>query len=266
MTGSSRVVVSQFAVLTEPIARGLRALASTGVPAVEVFMEGPQWWRADAVDQLATACTAFPGAISVHPPSWDVNIASYTAPVRDTAIEVYCRAVEVARSLRATYAVIHVGWRGDPSLPRADCLQRAEEAIQRLASIARAAGVVLAVENVGWSGQEICDQEEFTTLASRLPEGVGVLLDVGHAHLAGWDLPRALRALAPRMVAVHLHDNDGVRDRHLPIEQGNIAWDGLWPLLRTLPPTCQYVVEYAPGTPLHWVREGAALVARRLSW
>jgi len=265
MTAAPRVGVSQFAVLTEPILPGLRALAATGIPAVELFMEGPQWWMPEAFGHVESARAAFPGSISIHPPSWDVNIASYTQPIREAAIQVYSQAIAWARRLEAAYVVLHLGWRGDPSLPRIECLRRAEDAIRILASLAREAGVTLAVENVGWFGLEVCDQEEFTALAARVPPGVGVLLDVGHARLAGWDLPAALLTLAPRMVALHLHDNDGARDRHLPIGAGTIDWEPLWPLLRALPTGCQYVLEYAPGTPLERLREGAALLTRWLA-
>ncbi|MDQ7828052.1 MAG: sugar phosphate isomerase/epimerase family protein [Armatimonadota bacterium] len=265
MPSGPGLAVSQFAVLTEPIGAGLQALARTGIPALEIFMEGPQWWAADAFEEVRRARSAFAGPVSLHPPAWDVNIASYTAPVREAALGVYRQALEWAHRLEAAYVVVHVGWRGDPSLPRPACLRRAEEAIGILAPLAREAGVVLAVENVGWHGQEVCDQEEFTALAARLPDTAGVLLDVGHAYLAGWDLPEAFRTLASRLVAVHLHDNDGVADRHLPIGDGTIGWAALHPVLHALPARCQCVLEYAPGTALDRLREGAALLARWLA-
>jgi sugar phosphate isomerase/epimerase len=259
------LVASQFAVLTDPIPAGLAALEGTGIPGIELFMEGPQWWTPEARRHVEAVRPHVRGPVSVHPPSWDVNIASYTQPVRATAIDVYSRAIRWAGQLGAAYVVAHVGWRGDPSLPRADCLERAEEAIRLLAPLAREAGVALAVENVGWSGQEVCDQDEFVALAHRLPENAGILFDVGHARLAGWDLCETLDAVASRLIAVHLHDNDGVRDRHLPIGTGTVDWKGLRPSLRALPAHCQYVLEYAPGTPVERLRDDAVLLARWLA-
>lgn len=256
----SSIGVSQFTVLTMAIPRGLDLLAETGIPGLEIFTEGPQWWDAHALHGVEAARKRFAGPLSVHPPAWDINIASYTKPVRDMSIGVYAQAIDWAKSIGATYIVVHIGWRGDPNFPRTECLRRAEEAIGALAARASRAGVLLAVENVGWFGQEVCDQEEFTSLIKRLPQSAGALLDVGHALLAGWDVPRAARELAPRMVAMHLHDNNGTSDQHLPIGQGKLNWDALLPLLSAMPAGCQHIIEYAPGTSLEHVRQGGELL------
>lgn len=248
-----------------PIQHGLDLLAQTSIPGLEIFMEGSQWWDAGAPGAVEAARGRFSGPLSIHPPSWDINIASYTRPVREMAIDVYERSIETARRMGATYVVVHIGWRGDPSLPRQECLARAEEALRALAPRAAASGVSLAVENVGWFGQEVCDQEEFTSVTRRLPAGAGALFDVGHALLAGWDLRAALRDLAPQMVALHLHDNRGDKDTHLPIGDGKIDWDSLAPLMRAMPPDCQYILEYAPGTPLERLRQGGKWLGRALA-
>ncbi len=265
MTLSPRIGVSQYAVLTTPIRHGLDLLAQAGIPGLEIFMEGPQWWDTGALGAVEAARERFAGPLSIHPPSWDINIASYTQPVRDMSADVYGRSIETARRMGATYVVVHIGWRGDSSLPRGECLARAEEVLRALAPRAAAAGVMLAVENVGWFGQEVCDQDEFTAVIRRLPPGAGALLDVGHGMLAGWDLRAALRDLAPRMVALHLHDNHGDKDTHLPIGEGKIDWGALLPLMRAMPADCQYILEYAPGTPLERVRQGAELLGRALA-
>ncbi|MDR7487157.1 MAG: sugar phosphate isomerase/epimerase [Armatimonadota bacterium] len=262
---AAQLGVSQYTVLDAPIAEGLDLLVETGLPGLELFMEGTQWWDGGALAAVEARRHRLAGPLSVHPPSWDINIASYTRPVWQTAVDVYSRAIEWAGRLGATYVVAHIGWRADPHLPRRAALARAEDALQVLVPRAAAAGVVLAVENVGWHGLEVCDQAEFTALVHRLPAGAGALLDVGHARLAGWDVAGALRDLAPRLVALHLHDNHGARDEHLPIGQGDLDWTGLLPRLRALPAHCQHVLEYAPGTPLERVRQDGALLGRLLA-
>ncbi len=260
----SIIGVSQFAVLTAPIRQGLDLLAQTGIPGLEVFMEGAQWWDPGALGHVEAAREQFAGPLSLHPPAWDINIASYTQPVRAMAVDVYGRALDWARRIGATYIVVHIGWRGDHRFPRIECLRRAEEALRMLAPRAAEGGVRMAVENVGWHGLEVCDQDEFTALIHRLPAGAGGLLDVGHAHLAQWDIARAVRDLAPRMIALHLHDNHGASDEHLPIGDGAIDWDSILPGLPAMPADCQQILEYAPATPLDRLRQGADLLSRVL--
>lgn len=50
------------------------------------------------------------------------------------------------------------------------------------------------------------------------------MLDTGHAHVNGWDIPAVVKALGERLVACHVHDNDGNGDAHLPVGQGDIDW------------------------------------------
>ena len=51
------------------------------------------------------------------------------------------------------------------------------------------------------------------------------LIDTGHAHVNGWDIPAVVQSLGERLVACHVHDNDATADAHLPIGQGTIEWD-----------------------------------------
>jgi sugar phosphate isomerase/epimerase len=51
----------------------------------------------------------------------------------------------------------------------------------------------------------------------------GVCLDTGHANLSGdiYDLPRQIGG---RLKVLHVHDNHGDRDDHLPPGRGRIDW------------------------------------------
>ena len=49
---------------------------------------------------------------------------------------------------------------------------------------------------------------------------IGVCFDVGHAHVSG--TMDSFFAHSPGFVNVHIHDNRGERDEHLPIGDGSI--------------------------------------------
>jgi sugar phosphate isomerase/epimerase len=53
--------------------------------------------------------------------------------------------------------------------------------------------------------------------------GVGICLDVGHAHMDG-DLADSIEAVSEHLIAVHLHDNLGRVDDHLVPFEGSIDW------------------------------------------
>lgn len=52
----------------------------------------------------------------------------------------------------------------------------------------------------------------------------GFCLDTGHANLAGIKPDVFVRALGSRITAFHIHDNDGIGDRHLAPFTGTINW------------------------------------------
>ncbi|HII07099.1 MAG TPA: sugar phosphate isomerase/epimerase, partial [Methanotrichaceae archaeon] len=53
-------------------------------------------------------------------------------------------------------------------------------------------------------------------------ENLGFVFDIGHANTNG-NVEQFL-ALKDKMVHVHVHDNKGARDEHLPVKSGNVNW------------------------------------------
>ena len=76
---------------------------------------------------------------------------------------------------------------------------------------------------------------------------VGVLLDTGHAHVNGWDIPAVIKALGKRLKACHLHDNGGAGDEHLPIGQGSINWEAYFKAIQKHAPKSIQVLESCRG-------------------
>jgi len=69
--------------------------------------------------------------------------------------------------------------------------------------------------------------------------GLRFNFDVGHANLAdGPTEERMEKSIAPMrdlMASVHLHDNHGEKDEHLPPYDGSIDWSTTIPLLKSAP-------------------------------
>jgi len=61
--------------------------------------------------------------------------------------------------------------------------------------------------------------------------GLYLTLDLGHANLFGKSIEEFIRKFHTKIRHVHLHDNDGRKDLHLPMGVGNINWEKI---LKTL--------------------------------
>ena len=75
--------------------------------------------------------------------------------------------------------------------------------------------------------------DESPELLSRVAQGLkdvpnfGVCLDIAHAFLSDVPVDEWVTALAPYVKHIHINDNDGKEDLHLPVGDGNIDWSVL---------------------------------------
>ncbi|MHB9023090.1 MAG: TIM barrel protein [Armatimonadota bacterium] len=79
----------------------------------------------------------------------------------------------------------------------------------------------------GWENeaQGLTAAKHLEMLRDYNPGAIGLLLDVGHAHLLG-DLNVYLAGAGRRLCSLHIHDNDGQDDLHVLPGHGTFRWDG----------------------------------------
>jgi len=89
--------------------------------------------------------------------------------------------------------------------------------LDALEPLARERGVRIAIENGDFIGIG-------ALLDIYAPEYLGLCCDVGHANMGPGDGIAALDALKHRLIAIHIHDNDGIGDQHNLPFSGTIDW------------------------------------------
>jgi sugar phosphate isomerase/epimerase len=129
--------------------------------------------------------------------------------------------------------------------------------LDELVAYASAHNIQLGLENR--PAHEITNFAEMGEILSWYPGAVvGYWHDTGHAQVqanlgftphADW-----LRAYAPRVVGIHLHDAVGVTNHHAP-GSGNVDWRAL---ARYAPPNAMRVLEVDRTVPADAVRAGVA--------
>lgn len=113
-------------------------------------------------------------------------------------------------------------------------------ALQEAALALGKLGVALAVEN--WRINP--DPAEFVRLASGVaPIKLGLLLDLGHLNMMSSDPVSAVSSVPLPICEVHVHDNGGDSDDHLPLGSGTLPLAGLVGAIRSR------------GEPLVWTLE-----------
>ena len=146
----------------------------------------------------------------------------------------------------------------------------AGELVGFLAGLAQRHGARVGIEN--WPFRCVATPEALRDLLWPARGRVGVLFDLGHAHIAlsrGWcgqrDVAEFVRALPAPIVEMHLHDNAGRRDEHRMPGEGTADVANALAALREVgfrgPVTleCDLAAEGRPG-----LAEGLAAVRRTL--
>ena len=122
--------------------------------------------------------------------------------------------------------------------------------------------------NAQTSNPEIC-LENFidetphmlATLIDRIAHpGLGICLDVGHAHcnsavpVANW-----IKVLGRRIYHVHLHNNDGINDKHWPITRGTLDMKKTLELIARYASDATITLECDHRESLSWLNENGYL-------
>jgi len=143
---------------------------------------------------------------------------------RIEAMDELKRAIDVAEELAFPRMVLHMGGSRETADPRKR--DAAFSTLEHLVLHSKHVGVTLCMENtVSEMGQPeylraFVDETRLT--------GLRFNFDIGHAHLGdGLETGRVEKAFEPMRElteSVHLHDNHGEKDEHLPPYDGSIDW------------------------------------------
>lgn len=185
----------------------------------------------------------FDVGFTVHAPIIDIHLGSLNRRVRAAALEEIKASLDLARAIDASVVVVH-GAPGIITMPIGEWSKQVYQppkgerelvdkqeaylvrAIKDLADYAP--DILLGVENLVFPHELYRSPEEMQELLRKVNRSnVGVTVDAGHAQVCGYQATEFINLLNDRVIHVHLHDNHGVWDEHLPLGKGVVDYVGL---------------------------------------
>jgi sugar phosphate isomerase/epimerase len=169
-------------------------------------------------------------AMTIHAPFMDLSPGGVDEKVRQVTRERFLRVFDTADVLRPQAVVFHSGyekWKYGlrPEIWLEGSLRFWPEFIERAA----ATGTKIAIENIFEDAPETL-QGLMERLAS---EHMGICFDTGHFNLfSSLPLSAWMESIGQYIVELHLHDNDGSRDAHLPMGEGDFPFRELFETLK----------------------------------
>lgn len=196
---------------------------------------GPEiYFTANALDSLtpgraeavaATLRAAGVDTATFHAPFEDLWPGARDEEARRLAVRRLRQAIALAPLFRPRGIVVHGGYYGwiydfDPD----KWLEPARRTFLEVAETAEEKGVDLFLENVFDEAPEHLLRLKRAVGSKRL----GFCFDAGHATLfSGLPVHKWVEAFGPDLRELHLHDNRGQRDDHLPVGEGTINFRGV---------------------------------------
>ncbi|MGD9519233.1 MAG: sugar phosphate isomerase/epimerase family protein [Armatimonadota bacterium] len=212
----------------------LPLMKQAGVDAIEYNDQSlPRYWidpldQCLAVAEAARRCDV--DLLSAHNPCADYFPTAPDEPTRRKAIDAHKYMIEVLGRLGVKYFVFHHV--GGPADQDPHILEFGHAALEELLPVARRHRVVLLIENF----YNFPVERLLPTIERFGDEWLGICVDVGHAHHSHYPVTPAgeIRAAAPYLRSLHIHDNHGheAGDEHLPPGWGTIDWPSVVTALR----------------------------------
>ncbi|HET6382507.1 MAG TPA: sugar phosphate isomerase/epimerase family protein [Armatimonadota bacterium] len=202
-----------------PALQEARWAADHGFEFLDLTVEGP----GAALDQIEvgplSSVLTDAGMGVVGHTAWYLPFASPLERVRAAAVECVAETFEMFAGVGAKRVNVHIV-SGVRLFGEASRLRWNAECFTVLAERAAAFGIQIMVEHPPEERLRVDDVRVILDADPRL----GFHLDVGHANIGGDRLASWLRAFGNRLVHVHLSDNGGVHDDHIPLGAGQIQW------------------------------------------
>ncbi len=209
----------------------VRAAKELGFGFIEILSEWPHYLSRDNLALFREVLDSYRMEATVHAPFSDINIASFNERIREASLEIIRETLELSAELEAVAVTIHPGHCSPVSVKnRREYLEIHRESLREITRWSEEYGVKVGVENM--PRFPILDAQNCDRLAEIIGEiEIGVTFDVGHLNTTTRDFDRFLELFGGRIVHVHIHDNSGERDEHLPVGAGTIPWRRVLPKL-----------------------------------
>lgn len=134
---------------------------------------------------------------------------------RLSGVELVKNRLEMTARLSGDAVVMHL-----PGGPISDQMRKSFDELQ---PVAKQLGVKIALENG-------CFESINSAFAEYDSTFLGLCYDCGHGNHDPEGLDK-MNAIKDRLIAIHLHDNDGVKDQHKLLFSGTINWPRLASLI-----------------------------------
>lgn len=164
---------------------------------------------------------------TTHGPFVDLSPGSFDSKIREATFKRFCEALEISNLLGSRHITFHSGYK--PQYHKKYHRIWIENSIntwQKLIPLAEKNGITITIENAFEKTPEALVEIVKTVNSANFK----ICFDGGHFNaFSDTDPIDAFDMIPPELIGeIHLSDNDGSDDQHLPLGKGNIDVEALF--------------------------------------
>jgi sugar phosphate isomerase/epimerase len=232
----------KFGVLTNPtvdILKEINTIAKLGFDFVEIGIEWPEGAPEVLLKkkrQILNLLKKYK-LFAIGHTAWWIDFSTPYSAVRKGWIAESKKKIRIAKELGIKKICFHSHSRAISKFYRNYkklLLDNFVLSLKELVKYGKKLGIMVMLENATEKG-EITEFKDFKYIVDRVP-GLKVHLDVGHAfmHDKMKNIKKCIETFGKKIEHIHLHDNHGKEDEHLPIGKGNINFKKIIKMLKAI--------------------------------
>jgi len=232
----------KFGILTNPtvdILKEIENIAKLDFDFVEIGIEWPEGSpeillkkKKQIIDLLKKY-----NIFAIAHTAWWIDVATPYHLVRRAWLEETKKKIKVANSLGIKLVNFHTHAREMNSFYKnyeKQILKNFVDGLKELVDYAKKYDIEIILENAVEKG-EITNIQLIKKITNKVPD-IKIHVDIGHAFVCGGmkNIRNFFRLFGNRTVHIHMHDNHGKSDEHLPIGKGKINYLSVIKMLKKI--------------------------------
>ncbi|MFA9495760.1 MAG: sugar phosphate isomerase/epimerase family protein [Candidatus Bathyarchaeota archaeon] len=220
------LAASTLHLLDRPLEDILAQLVTLDVKKIELADSGNHSLNPKRVERLQEFKSSYNIEFSIHAPYSDTNLSADDDLIREWVLKRIRASIRFASELDAKCLILHPGWTtATEPFMRGRSWELNIRSLRWLQRYAGDYGVEVLLENVpNPTPYLLVSLDDFRLFDAEMTPRMDYVLDIGHSNLLGETLG-FIEEFSTKIKHVHVSDNEGETDSHLPIGEGTIDWE-----------------------------------------
>lgn len=160
--------------------------------------------------------------------AWYLPTSTIIPEIRKGVMLNVKKAILLAKKVGSDRITIHPGYREMPAPAMKLCYESLTNNLREIVKIGKQYDVNVCLENWDNSEHLLCNNfENFLSVLNSV-KGIKATLDIGHANTTEKSVLEYFESTKDFIMDMHVHDNNGKRDEHKCLGEGNIDFKKLF--------------------------------------